>query len=414
MAVDYTNLQKMAQQYQPQQPQSPYQPRPQKPKSGIGCVLIIVLLAFLIGMGSLVFFWVYPTYFSKDETTVVDKKTGKEKKVSKKSSLEGTLSYAIIAPDDEGKNNLWIITYKYKNSKYIVNTYIYDPEENKILKNYETESSVFPSLSKLYYINKEVWKLNSSSSGVEAGIFIYDPATGEEKYNTRSFSEKYPELQGGISNLYFYEKQCNINFETKDGRKPVLDVETGKMYQSSTEYNKSFKDEKEEMSIFSLGVVKSGEEARKKLFLVTGPKSSLRYRDISESYFSDPSTLKFFTKSTAKPLLEDKVFLEGEMLYQDDECCFVFHQSQAGNEAERLLSCIDKKGTVLWTVSTEDVLFSKLRATSKDPTSGMFFMKHNVHVQREGNMVLFSFDRFGLIGFDFETGKKIYESELSK
>lgn len=417
MAVDYTNLQKMAQQYQPQPPQPPYQPGPQKPKGGIGCVLILVLLAFFIGIGSLVVFWVYPTYFSgyfdKEEVTVVDKKTGKEKKVSKKSSLSGILSNAIIAPDEEGNNNLWIVTYKYKSSKYILNTYIYNPEEKKIIKNYETESNVFPSLTKLFYINKEVWKVNSSTSELDAEVYIYDPSNGEEKYNTRSFASKYTELEGGISNLYVYENPLNISFETKDGRKPVYDIENDKMYQSSTEFRNSFKNEKNEISIFALGVEKSGEEARKRLYLVTGPKSNLRDRNISESYFSNPSTLKFFTKSEAKTLT-DKVYLEGILLYQDDECCFVFYQNQTGNEAERYLSCIDIQGNTLWTVSTENELFEKLRATSKDAFSTMFFIKSNVHLTRSGDMVLFSYDRFGFQGFDFKTGKKIFEEELSK
>lgn len=411
MAVDYTNLQKMAQQYQPQQP---IQPNPQKPKSGIGCVLLVFFLAFSIGMALLIYFWVYPTYFSGEsdkEITVVDKKTGKEKSISKKSSMDGILMSAIISPDDEGNNNLWVMTYKYKSSKYIINTYIYNPEKNKILKNFETESTAFPSLSKLYCANKEVWKINSSTTGIEAGIYVYDPLSGEEKLNTRGFCDKY--LQSGISNLWVIENPLRINIETKDGRKPVFNIEEGKIYDNVSDYSKAKKDDKEIISIFSLGVEKSGEEARKKLYLVSGPKSNLQEKNISESYFSNPSTLKFFTKSEAKPL-NDKVYLEGIMPYQDDECCFVFHQTQTGNEAERILTCIDKKGNTLWSVSTEDDLFPSLRATQKDAFSTMFFIKNNIHVFRSNELVLFVYDRYGFIGFDFQTGEKQFDQILSK
>ncbi|MFA5403788.1 MAG: hypothetical protein WC358_02525 [Ignavibacteria bacterium] len=411
MAQDYTNLQKMAQQYQQQ---SPYQPNPKKPSGGFGCVLVLVLAAFFVGMGLLVYFWVYPTYFSgndKDEIST-DKKSGKEKKVSQKSSLNGMMMNAVIAPDEEGNNNLWVMTYKYKNSKYYINTYIYNPEENIILKNFENVSPVFPSITKLLFINNEVWKVNSSSTGLEAEINVYNPESGEEKLNTRGFTEKYPELQSGISNLWVYESPFNISFETKDGRKPVLDLEKDKMYESSTAFRNSFRDEKNEISIFALGVERSGEEARKKLYLVTGPKSNLRDKNISESYFSNPSTLKFITKSEAKSLT-DKVFLEGIMTYQDDESCFVFYQNQTGSEAERYLSCIDKTGNILWTVSTESELFEKLRATSKDAFSTMFFIKSNVHVSRSGDLVLLVYDRFGFMGFDYKTGKKTFEVELS-
>jgi hypothetical protein len=417
MAVDYTNLQKMAQQYQPSQPPPSYQPGPQKPKSGTGCVLILVLLAFFAGMGALVYFWVYPTYFSgvfnKDEKTVVDKKTGKEKKVSKKSEMDGILSNVLAAPGEEGKNNIWVITYKYISSNYTINTYIYNPEEKKIIKEFETESKGFPASIKLFYMNNKVWKANSSSSGLDAEVYAYNPSSGEEIYNTRSFCNKFPELEGGISNLNVFDNPPYIGFDTRDGRKPVYDLENDKMYQSSTEFRNSYKNEKGEMSIFAIGVEKSGEEARKRLYLVTGPKSSLKNDYLSESYFTNPSTLKFFTKSEAK-VLTDKVYLEGILLYKDDECCFVFYQNQTGNEAERYLACVDTEGNTLWTVSTENELFEKLRATSKDAFSTMFFIKSNVHVSRAGDLVVFSYDRFGYQGYDYKTGKKLFEEELSK
>lgn len=416
MTQDYTNLQKMVQQ-QHQQQQSPIQPNPKKPTGGLGCVLVLIFAAFFVGMGVLAYFWFYPAFFSgnseKDETTGMNKKTGKEKRVSRSSSMDGTLMNTAIAPDKDGNNNLWVMTYKYKSSKYYINTYIYNPEENEIIKDFETVSGSFPSVSKLLYINKEVWKMNSSTTGLEAGIYIYDPTTGDEKMNTEGFTAKYPELQAGISNFWLYEHPLSINFETKDGRKPVLDLNNEKMYDNASEFRNSFKDEKEEISIFSLGVEKSGEEARKKLFLLTGPKSNLRDRNVSETYFSNPSTLKFFTKSEAK-VLTDKVFLEGIMPYQDDEACFVFYQNQIGSDAERYLSCIDKVGKIVWTVSTEDELFTKLRATNKDAFSTMFFIKSSVHVSRSGDLVLLTYDRFGFEGFDFSTGKKKFEVELSK
>lgn len=413
MATDYTNLQKIAQQYQPNRP---YQPKPQKPGSGAGCIIILIFLAFFIIMGLLIYFWVYPNYFAgyfeKEDITVVDKKTGKEKKVSHKSSLSGILSNAIIAKDEDENNFLWVMTYKYKNSKYILNTYLYNPEENDVIKNIETESSAYP-LTKIFFVKNEVWKVNSASSDLEAEVVIYYPVDGTIKSNTRSLMEKYPELQGGISNLYLSENPFYLNFETKDGRKPVLNIETGTMYQNSSEFRNSFKNDKTEINIFSLGIEKSGEEARKKLFLVTGPKATLWDKNIPESYFNNSSTLKFFLKSEAKRL-NDKVYLEGILPYQDEECCIIFHQTQSGNEAERILSCIDDKGNTLWSVSTEDELFTKLRATSKDAFSTMFFIKSNIHVYRNGNLVLLTLDRFGFQGFDFKTGRKLFEQELSK
>jgi len=246
----------------------------------------------------------------------------------------------------------------------------------------------------------------------EAGIFVYDPLTGDEKLNTKSFLEKYG--LSGIGKMYTLDKPPSLNIETRDGRKVVFDIINSKLYDNSSDFRNSFKKDDKTISIFALGYEKSGEEARKKLFYVTGPRSNLYERNIPESYFTSESTLKFFTKSEAKVLLKDKIFLEGEMLYQDDDCCFIFHQDQVGSNAERMLTCVDSEGSVLWTASTERNLFTKLRASDKESTSGMFFIKHSVHVNKSGNLVLFSYDRFGFIGFDYKSGEKLFQKELSK
>lgn len=416
MGEDYSNLQRLAQ----QRSQIPNQPNPKNPQGGIGCILILIALVFFAGMSIIVYFWIYPEFISKsssdntEENSTKNRKGGKEKRVSKNSSLSGTLMNAIIVSDENGNNKLWVMTYKYKDSRYIVNTYIYDPYEKIILKNFENEYKNYPAQTKLLYLNNEVWKINIESSGVEAGIFVYDPLSGAEKLTTEAFLSKYPELQGGIGRMYIFDKPPRLDFETKDGKKPVFDIENSKIYNNYSEFRKSFSKDNNTISIFGLGYEKSGEELRKKLFLVTGPKSNLWERNISESYFSNPSTLKFFTKSEAKPLLGDKVFLEGEMLYQDDECCFVFSQNRVGSNAERLLTGVEKDGNILWTASTEDNLFKKLKATDKDASSGMFFIQHSVHILRSGDIVLFTYDRFGFIGFDYKTGKKVFEEELSQ
>jgi hypothetical protein len=414
MAQDYSNLQKLAQQ---QGQQAQMHSNPNRPKGNLGCISVIIAALFFVGMGVLVYFWVYPTYFANSgdsKTSSKNKKENADRNSSKSSSLKGIMMNAIIVTDEKGSKNLWILSYTNKGKTYFVNTYIYNPVENEVIKSFESEYPSYPPTTNLFLGDKEVWKVNTESSGIPAGVFVYDAASGEEKLNTQSFSQKYPELQGGISKLYARDNPPYIDFETKDGRKPVFDLSGNKMFENSSAYRNSYKDDKKEVTIFALGYEKSGENERKKLYLVTGPKTNLWEKNISESYFDNPSTLKFFTKSEAKPIAGEKVFLEGTLVYQDDDCCFVFHQTQVGNDAERLLSCIDKTGSIMWTTSTESDLFPKLRANSKDAVSGMFFIKHNVHVMRADDMVLFSYDRIGFIGFDYKTGKKTFEAELSK
>jgi hypothetical protein len=411
MAQDFSNLQKMAQQYGHQ---APNQSNPKRPQSGLGCIFVIAAALFFAGMGALVYFWVYPTYFNNpDSSNDKTEKSTSGNKSSKKTSLKGIFMNSVIVTGENDSKNLWVMTYKNKGTTYTVYSYIYNPDDKKVLNSFEKEYQSYPPQTKLWYINNEIWKICMESNGIDASVNVYDPVSGDEKMNTKSFSDKFPELQGGISKISAYGELPKFDIDTKDGKKPVYDIEHDKLYNNYSDYRNSFKDDKKEMTIFSLGNEKSGEDARKKLFLVTGPKTNLWEKNISEHYFNDPSTLKFFTKAEAKPLLADKVFLEGVMLYQDDECCIIFHQNQVGSNAERLLSCIDKGGNVLWTASTENDLFPKLRATSKDAVSGMFFIKSSVHVSRLDDLVLFTYDRFGFIGFEYKTGRKIFEAELS-
>lgn len=415
MAQDFSNLQKLAMQHS----QTPMQPSPKRPQGGFGCVIVIIVAGFLLGMGLLVYFWVYPKYFSstdkdgKREFSLFEKDTDGEKNKSGNSSLDGILMNALPVTDEKGNDLVWVMTYKYKSSKYYTTTYIYNPYEEKVLKSYESVTKEYPAQTKLFFSDNEVWKVNTESGGSEAGIYVLDPVTGEEKMNTKSFLEKYG-IQGGIGKMYVAERPPSLNIETRDGRKMVFDIENKKMYDNSSDYRNSFKKDDKTITVFALGYEKSGESARKKLFLVKGPKSSLWEKNISESYFTSESTIKFFLKSEAKQIMPDKVFLEGEMLYQDDESCFIFHQDQVGNNAERLLTCVDKEGNILWTASTEKNLFTKLKASDKESTSGMFFIKHSVHIDKSGNLILFSFDRYGLIGFDYKTGNKLFQEELSK
>lgn len=422
MGGTYNDIQKQTEQQNQQIPliPNPNKPNPTGPGRGsAGCLIVIIAAAFFAAMGIAVYLYMFPGLFEKfsnsfnsDDKTSEQRKDSGKKKTGKK-SFEGTFMDALIIPGDDAKEKLWVYTNKYDSPGYILYSYIYDPYGNKILKEYTTLHDNYPPQTKLFFINNEVWKVNTGSTGTEPGIFIYDPVSGKEKKNTAAFVSEYSELSEGISQMYIYDSPPRLNIETKDGRKPVFDMTEMKLFGNLTEYNNSFRKDKSTITIFALGIEKSGEDARKTLYLVTGPKENLKDKNVSEHYFSNPSTLKFITKSEAKPLIKNKVFLEGVLLYQDEECCFVFHQTQAGSNAERLLSCIDKEGDILWTASTDEDLFDKLKATDKNAVTGMFFIKHSVHVSRSGNLILFNYDRVGFTGFNFKTGEVLFKEELT-
>jgi len=408
MGEDYSNLQQALQQRM--QSQTPL--KPTGPKSNLGCIMLILGIFVCLAAGLIAYF-----LFSSEKENVSNSSPDKkryltEKKSTVKNSLTGTFVDAVIIPKENGDMNLCILTNETDDSKYIVHRYIYDPKEEQILYSFQNKFNSYPPTLKLFYINKEILVVQGESSGIEPGISTFNPENGNEILNAENYISQYPDLKSGMSRLYVREDPLRLDIETKDGLKTTLDVINKKAYRNYSDYTNSFKNNNQKVEIFALGNERSGEDKRKKLFLVSGTKANLWDKNIPEYYFSDNSTLRLMKNSVAKVLLKDDIFLEGVLIYQDDECCLIFHQSQVGKNAERLLSCVNIDGEMLWTVSTENVLFPKLKATDKDAVSEMFFIKHDVSASRQNDMILFKYVRFGLMVFDYESGKKIYEIKL--
>jgi len=174
MAQDYSNLQRMAM----QQSQTPMQPSPNRPKGGFGCIIVIVLAGFLLGMGLLVYFFVYPKYFSSSgenkEFSFFNSNDDDEggSKSSKSSSLTGTLLNCIPVTGENEEELMWVMTSKYKSSKFYTYTYIYNPLKDKVIRSFETSSKDYSPLTKFYFTGGEVWKVNTESGQPKPG-YLY-------------------------------------------------------------------------------------------------------------------------------------------------------------------------------------------------------------------------------------------------
>jgi hypothetical protein len=401
MGEDYSNLSKSI----AENKQIIY-PGARKQSSRSGCLTVFFGILIIAVLGVITFLFIYPSLTPN--------------------KIRGSYMDAVVVPDSNNADKLWILTdgsFSYISEKKSAGYhsvgrkglfcktwfYLYDPATNKVLKKIKTPLDELPPPTKLFYINNMIWKVYGDWTGYEPGIFVYDPKNGEEILNTKNFIDKYPELQSGLSKMRIDENPVSLHFETKDGQKPVFDIAEDKLYKDESEYQKTIRNDVKEITVFALGPEKSGETSRKKLFRVTGPESELGKKEISENYLTDPNTLKFFAKSEAEQILKDKYFLLGTILFQDAECCIIFHQTQLGKNSDRLLSCIDKTGNMLWTCSTKDVLYSNLAASESDSFSDMFFIKSKVHASRTGNMVLFKYDSEGVIGFDYKSGKKLFD-----
>ena len=152
---------------------------------------------------------------------------------------------------------------------------------------------------------------------------------------------------------------------------------------------------------------------RKKLYKVTGPRGKLMTNISSlESYARDAHTLEFFTGATSEPL-GDKVYLEGIMYYQNADCAIIIHIDQLGKKSNRMMTCVDlKTGKEKWTIQQSD-LFKKMKVDENDDAfSSIFFTKDKIQVKRQDNLVVLQLEGEGLMGFDFNTGKKLWTLDI--
>ena len=354
----------------PIQAQTPISTSPAGSKSKRGCIILLIVAALIIIGGV----FIYKSFSSKNGTNII----------SKKKTLEGRLIDVVMIPGDNNKSKLWVLTDAYKGSKFYMHYYIYDPYNKEIIVNFDHDDKGSSTLNQLLYINDEVWCVNRGSD--EPGILVYDPVSGVEKVKDKNLSEKYPELKEGIGSVWFNDNPDCMRFKTKDGKEPVFDIDGNKMYGSYLEFHNAIEKDSKRKSVFKLETEKNGGSARQKLYLA------------KDSY------------SDGNILLEDKVFLEGKIIGQDGVCCFIFHQSQVGEKSERILTCVDIKGNILLTASTEKELFKELGINSKSP---MAVLESEVHAIHKGDLVLFKYEFFGFIGFSYKTGEKLYEVILS-
>jgi hypothetical protein len=344
--------------------------------------------------------------------------------------LKGDLMNVVVVPGKDGSNKLWILTdgsfhyiqetsspgYHSVGNKCLFCktwTYVYDPAEKKILNKIKTEYSSIITQSWIAYGSGKVWIVTGPYDENEPRIFAYDAETSELVMDTKDFENKYPELKSGITDLRMDNNPERIILKTKDGREGIVfTVSDEKLYPKESDYRDFMeRDKDKQVTVFAMGDEQSS-GPRKKLYSVTGPKGEIGEREVSSSYLKDPHTLMFFSKSTAEMLTPQRIYIEGLILYQDSDCCIIVHQDAAGKKANRMLTCVGIDGKEKWT-ATQDILFKKMKVDEDDDAfSGIFFMKSNMSAERSGNLVVFQLKGEGVIGFDYQTGKKLWVLEF--
>jgi len=369
----------------------------------VGTIILIVLIA-VIG-----YFFVFPALTPN--------------------SLKGDFLDVTVVPGKDGSPRLWVLTdgsfnfiqttkrpghYSTGRECYFCKLWLYnyDPAKNEILNKIKIERNDIITSSNILYRKGEVWVAAMQYGDSPPELYVFNSETGEQIMDTKGFISKHPELSSGISELYVDNKEpVNIRFKTKDGREnQILDFESGKLYDGQASFNDS--KQSNDRGINTLFVINSRSgTARKSLYLISGPKDKVnKPSDFESTDLDNPNNLRH-SEAKAVKLVPNKGFIEGLLLYQDKDACIILHQDVADKDSDRKLTCVDISGNVRWEIEQKD-LFKKARVDKDDPFSSAFFMKDKFGAIVQSGIFVFKLEGSGVIGFDFKTGKKLWEIEF--
>lgn len=345
-------------------------------------------------------------------------------------NIRGSFLDMAIVTTKDGKQNLWILTDGSFNFIQTTKspgrtstgrkcyfcktwTYIYDPISGNVIKKTKNEMKDIITHVDMVYSKGKVWELTREYGENDPKIEAYDAETGELVMDTKAFINKHPELSAGLTTLHYEEKTHFVNLSTKDGKQYMeYDLDNDKLYKDAAEQRDMME---KDPDVISLPVLSSenGSGPRKKLFKVTGPRGKLMTNMTSlESYANNAHSLEFFVGAVSEPMTE-RIYLEGIMYYQDTDCAIIIHVDQLGKKSNRIMTCVDmKSGKEKWTVEQSD-MFKRMKVDENDDAfSSIFFTKDKIQVKRQGNLVVLQMEGEGLMGFDFNTGKKLWTLDI--
>ncbi len=345
-------------------------------------------------------------------------------------SLSGDFLNMVIVPTKDGKQKLWVLTDGSFNFIQTTKspgrtstgrecyfcktwTYIIDPETEKVLSKTKTPYEDIITMIDMVYHDGKVWTFTREYGENEPRIEAFDGETGEKVMDTKQFISKFPELSAGLTEAHYDKDDFTVNIKTKDGIQRIYGIANGKIYKDQGEFNKA---QSKDSTIISLPVMAPEDNSsspRKKLIIAKGPKVNINQNKSSFEHFTgqDERMEEQYKIKVERPL--DKVFLEGIIYYSDADCAIIIYLDKLGKKSDRIMTCVDlKTGKEKWTVTQED-MFKQMKIDEEDDAfSSLFFTKDHIDVKRSGSLVVLQLKGRGIMGFDYNTGKKLFEMDI--
>jgi len=345
-------------------------------------------------------------------------------------SLSGSFLNMVIVPTKDGKEKMWILTDGSFNFIQTTKspgrtstgrecyfcktwTYIVDPEDQKVLKKTKTPYEDIITQIDMVYHNDQVWMITREYGENDPRVEAYNSESGEKEMDTKEFISRFPDLSAGITEAHYSEDEYAIRVKTKDGRERIYSFNEGNLYKDFSELSKV---QDKDSTIITIPVLASEDNSsspRKIILVATGPKASINdNKSRIERFDGKDDYLEKQYKIKVKPL-GNKIFLEGIVYHEDTDCAIIIHLDKLGKKSERLMTCVDlETGKEKWTVQPDE-MFDEMKIDEEDDTfSSLFFTKSNIGVERSGNLVVLQLKGHGIMGFDYKTGKKLFEMDI--
>jgi hypothetical protein len=345
-------------------------------------------------------------------------------------SLSGSLLNMVIVPSKDGKEKMWILTDGSFNFIQTTKspgrtstgrecyfcktwTYVVDAETQKIISKTKTPYEDIITTIDMAYDKGKVWVITREYGENEPRVEAYNGETGEKEMDTKQFISKFPDLSSGLAEAHYDKDDFVLRLKTRDGRERIYNIGDGKLYKDNSELTKAAD---KDSSITTLPVLVPEDNSsgpRKILLTATGPKSSIRHNKSSIEHSSRRDKYMEEQYKIKIEELGEKIYLEGILYHADEDCAIIIYLDKLGKVSDRLMTCVDlKTGKEMWTLQPAD-MFDEMKIDEEDDTfSSLFFTKDHIDVKRSGNLVVLQLKGEGLMGYDFKTGKKLFEMDI--
>jgi hypothetical protein len=333
--------------------------------------------------------------------------------------ISGKLIDAAYIPDGTAGGTMYILTdgslsffSKFKSAGKQVqgqkgifcktHLYWYDPVKKKVLARISTRFDQLPPPAVLLQAGDMLWELSIDPERPPRAL-AFGPHDGRLLIDTAQFYNRYAgdgvPVQRQTVRLF---PPHFVTLNTMEDRSIVIDLESGK---SAAEISDLLSGASGKINLFALADPSGG--SRRSLWRISGGDWRLYAHAIPQSAFNDLLYFKRNFDAQAAAVAPSTQFLDGVLIYQDDDIAVILHQENMAPDADRRLTCVHKNGQIKWTLPQAQ-LFPGMALRRGKPFSSTFLIQSRLHIKKSGGVMLVVFQPQGWLGIEGDSGRELW------